>query len=99
MRQTARKSTCSFLSPRVREFPLGATIPDAYRQWKEGRQDEELRRWQALAQQQMDEIREQHAAAGLHVEADDQQEDSEEDHEEVELMQTDEQQEEQQEDP
>ena len=60
-RLTARKSTCGYLPARVREFPLEARNPDAYRQWQERRREEENRRMQA----QFDEIRQQHAAAQL----------------------------------
>lgn len=77
-RQTARKSTCGYLPPRVAEFPLEASHPDAYREWKHRREEQEILRNQAEARQEMDD--------------EEQQEDSEEeeDPEEVEPVQSEE---------
>ncbi|CAO2141440.1 unnamed protein product [Urochloa humidicola] len=41
-KRTARKRTCGYLSPRIKEATLEACIPDAYEEWKKRREERQL---------------------------------------------------------
>lgn len=53
-KQTARKSTCGYIPPRVVEHALEARNPDAYQDWKDRRREERILRPQAEEEQQQE---------------------------------------------
>ena len=58
-KQTARKSTCGFIPPRVAEHALLARNPDAYQDWRGRRAEEECQEQEEERREQQEEEEEE----------------------------------------